>query len=170
MAAATTTRDGAAKDKILYRLFSNAKRFASGNRENPDYMFLPFDSGNITPLSTETDDVGDEIRVIQFPQGFKLVDLQVVSTADVDTGTGTLVYDVISDDGTTETVLISGCTVGATATGKDELDRNQGNMLLDVGGDWLSVKITTAANANAGTGVIRFKGYGFQGSLPNPNA
>ena len=170
MSAATTTRDGASKEKILYRLFLNAKQFMMNVRGNPDNLFFPFDSGNITPLSTETDDVGDEIRVIQFPQGFKLVDLQVVSTADVDTGTGTLVYDVISDTGSAETVLISGCTVGATATGKDELDRNQGNMFLDVGGDWLSVKITTAANANAGTGVLRFKGYGFQGSLPNPNA
>lgn len=169
MAAAVSTLARANK-KLFYGRAKAKRRLLNAPDENPDGLILAFDSGSFTPASTETDDIDDEIQVIRFPDGFKLIDFQIVSTADVDTGSGALVYDVIVDDNTTETVLISGCTVGATASGKDEMDRNGGNLLLDVGGLYLSLKITTPANANAGTGALRIKGYGYQGSLINVSA
>lgn len=170
MAAATSTKTSASSIQQLLKAFARKRFSFNAKPGNPDFMFLPFDSGNFTPASTETDDVGDEIRVLLFPYGFKLGDFQIVSTADVDTGTAALVYDVIVDDGTTETVLLSGCQVGRTASDEDEMDKSAGFMFLDVGGKYLALKITTAADANAGTGVLRIKGWGYMGALPNPVA
>ena len=170
MAAATVTLSSATSMTQLLSQFQRRRRGFNVPNSNPDFMAIPFDSGSFTPAATSTDDADDEIRVLYFPKGFKLVDFQIVSTADVDTGAAALVYDVIADDGTTETVLLSGCQVGRTASDEDEMDRNLGNMLLDVGGKYLALKITTPANANAGTGALRVKGWGFMGALANPTS
>ena len=164
MAAATSTLARANKAST-YERFKRVARSLWGNAKTDGHFFV-IDSGSFTPAETETDDADDLILVMQFPEGCKLYDLQIVSTADVDTGSGALVYDVTAFDGdSTHTTLISGCTIGATATGKDEMDANLGTRFLDVGGDYLCLKITTPANANAGTGALRVKALVFQGDL-----
>jgi len=169
MAAATHTLDRANKAST-YERFKRVARRLLGKAET-DGLFYVIDSGSFTPTSVMTDDADDLILCIQFPEGAKLYDLQIVSTADVDTGSGALVYDVTAFDGSsTHVTLISGCTIGATGSGKDEMTRDQGNMFLDVGGDYLCLKITTPANANAGTGALRVKAMVFQGDLINVSA
>ena len=166
MAAATV--DLGSNKKTFYRMAQQVRRGFNVPNDNPDGLMLMFDSGAFTPASTSTDDVGDIIEVLQFPYGFHLVDLEIVVTAEVDTGGAALVYDVTAFDGdSTHTTLISGCTIGAGASGNDRLD--VGLLGLDVSALWLSLKITTPATANAGTGSLRIKGYGYQGDPIAPN-
>ena len=168
MAAATVTLSSANK-KTAYRLFERVRRGLNIPNSNPDGLLLPLDSGSFTPASTSTDDAGDVIRALQVPFGFKLVSLQIVSTAEVDTGGNALVFDVTAEtEAAVHTTLISGCTVGQGATDKDDLDANSGHLLRDIGASYISLKITTPATGNAGTGALRVKALGYMGDLVTP--
>lgn len=168
MAAATVALARANKN-ALYERFKRVCRDLWG-RAKTDGMSFVIDSGAIVPTSIQTDDADDILEVIQFPEGAKLEDLQIVSTAEVDSGGAAWVYDVTAFDGTTHSVLISGCTVGRGASDEDEMDLNTGFRWLDVGGDYLCIKTTTPPTANAGTGSLRVKVKVFQGPLINISA
>jgi hypothetical protein len=166
MAASTVSLGSTAK--TFYRGAQKVRRGFNVPNDNPDGLMLMFDSGAFTPASTSTDDVGDLLEVLQFPYGFHLMDLEIKVTAEVDTGGAGLVYDLTAFDGvSTHVTLISGATIGAGATGNDRLD--VGLLGLDVSGLFLTLKITTPATSNAGTGSLRIKGFGFQGDPIAPN-
>ena len=168
MSAGTSTLARANK-KSLYELFKRVKRSLIRPDSNPDGLFLPFDSGNFTPVDAETESADDQLRVLRFPDGAKLYDLQIVSTAELDSGAA-WVYDLQVDDDTTEYTLIANCTVGRGASDEDEMDLNTGYRFLDVGGFYLQLKTSTPPTGNTGTGVLRVKGMLYMGSIPNPSS
>lgn len=171
MAAATVTLDRANK-KALHELFKRiAQRFKLNTRETDGGVYF-FDSGSFTPASTSTDDIGDKIQVLKFPDGARLGFVSFWSTAEVDTGGNALVWDLqVTDSSGTETKLITGATVGQGASDEDDLDANLGanGPGLDVGGQWLELEVTTAATSNAGTGAVRVRGWVWMGTPANPS-
>ena len=170
MAAETVTLARANK-KSLHELF---KRLAQGFKLSPratDGAVYFFDTGSYTPPSTVTDDIGDKVQLLRFPDGARLGFVSIWSTAEIDGGSA-LVWDLqATTSGGTETVLISGCTVGRGASDEDDLDANLGanGPGLDVGGQFLELEVTTPATSNAGTGAIRARGWVWMGTPANPS-
>ena len=170
MAAGTVTLGGANK-KALHELFKRiAQRCKLSPREVDGGVYF-FDSGSFTPASTSTDDAGDIIQVLKFPDGARLGFVSLWSTAEVDGGSA-LVWDLqVEDSAAVQTVLISATTVGRGASDEDDLDANLGanGPGLDVGGQWLELECTTPATSNAGTGAMRVRGWCWMGTPANPS-
>lgn len=153
MAAATSTASSANK-KALYRklIRDTTGRSVKTTKPNGFYMI----EAAVAVATTNIDDVNDELRLIEFPDGnVYLFGLKIEAT-DMDTnGSPTLQFDIITDDGSTERTLISNSTIGR-AGGTDDLDADVDMDFLEVGGKFLAMKVdTAAATAAAGTLTAR---------------
>lgn len=105
--------------------------------------------------TASVDEIGDEYHFFTFPLNCHLIDLRV-KTADLDTGTSVLRANIITDDGSTETTLITGSASFAAAAGSASLDAGADPTAFAVGGKDLAMKVTTAANvAAAGAVTVR---------------
>lgn len=155
MAVETATLASANK-KSLYRAIQreSTRRHNSPLRPRGTFTF----ERDFTIATTYIDDAGDEARLIEFPDGVVYLDELKIEATDMDAnGAPALVFDIITDDGTTELVLINDSTIGQ-AGGTDELDANVDPDSLSVGGKYLSLKTgVAAATPAAGTLTVRFK-------------
>jgi hypothetical protein len=153
MAAATSTATSANKASLWRKLQRVTAARATKNLR-PTGLYLIEASAAVA--TTNVDDANDELRIVEFPDGqVYLLDLKVELT-DCDTnGAPALVVDFITDDGSTEAVLINDSTIGQ-AGGTDDLDANVDMDNLEVGGKFLAMKVVTAAaTAAAGTVTVR---------------
>lgn len=161
MAASTATSSKATLYNFREYLLRNTRdRKRPGDLPRGVYAFT-FEAEVPT---TSTDEQDDEYRLGYFPENYNiyLVDLQV-TTDDLDThATPTAVFDVNIDDGSTEVTLINNSTV-MQGGGSDRLDTDGGHLLRSVSGNWLGIKMVTAA-ATPAAGTVTLKGLVYVGT------
>lgn len=158
MAAATDIRASANK-KAFFRKLQQKARFKQLPGE-VDGGFYAFDSGTITVNATNVDDANDELFVLKFPEGAKIINLRV-DFSDMDSGANLLIDVNVETDGGSETTLIN--AVNAQSAVVDELDA--GLMFTDVGGQYLGHKVQVGAAGGALAGTARYRGVIFMGDL-----
>lgn len=110
----------------------------------PDGLYA-VNSGAVTIATTDIDDVGDEVRLLKFPdQCYLLPTTLSVTATDMDSNaTPLLAFDINTDDGSTEVQYIAATTIGQSSGSKQAAaDKAQ---LVDVSNLYLSLKVTAAA-------------------------
>lgn len=161
MAAATRTASTANAQSLVAQL-QREKREDTGFQWLPEGFYV-FERV-VSLLTTNLDDANDEVYLALMPLNTYLVHLQVTMT-DVDThATPTLVFDINTDDGSTEVTLIDGSTIGQGG-GSDELDANGGHYLRDISGKYIALKVATGT-ATGAAGTITLKMMVWRGTLP----
>lgn len=161
MTATTATSSKATQYNFREYLLRNTKTRKLTNELPHGVYAFTFEAEVPT---TSTDEADDEYRLGYFPNNYNiyLVDLQV-TTDDLDTNaTPTAVFDVITDDGSSEVVLINDSTV-MQGGGSDRLDADGGHLLRQVDGKWIGIKMATEA-ATPAAGTVTLKGLVYVGT------
>ena len=143
------TTAASANSKSLYRALQKRKTRDHNERLTPNGVYF-INREDIPVLAADLNGIGDETYLIKFPSPCYLLSGSVTVT-DMDTGGApALVFDINIDDGTTEQTVVNDSAIGQA--GGSASFSNTKLPGLDVGGQYLALKVgTAAATAAAGT-------------------
>jgi len=163
--AASIVTGVSANSSVFTRQLEAAQRKRVTSHPMRPVGFYPFESTTAI-ATTSLDDVNDEVYLVKFPENCYLLGSSLVVTAtDMDTNaTPTLVFDINIDTGLSESTMVNNSTIGQ-AGGTDYSEATgipEG--LIDVGGDYLGMKVVTAA-ATGAAGTITVQGIVYVGSF-----
>lgn len=145
------TTAATANKKATYRALQKRKTKDHNERLAPNGLF--YIEKDCPVLAADLDLQDDETYLIQFPDVCYLMAGSVTVT-DMDSGVAALVFDINVDDGSTEQTVINDSTIGQG--GGSAAFSNTKVPGMDVGGQYLALKVVTAAGtAAAGTVTVR---------------